>query len=126
MTSADGKKYLCRIPERAMDEDENEDGEDDDGIRGDATARTASTTTTAETESTTTLRDVERAKSVDRHLAPLEGKCFYYGNGDWWTYEMCHKSSRRTVSSRGRGARERVFARTLRRRRDVGIETTRG
>ena len=128
MTSADGKKYLCRIPERAMDEDENEDGEDDDGviIRGDATAETASTTTTAETESTTTLRDVERAKSVDRHLAPLEGKCFYYGNGDWWTYEMCHKSH---VEQFHREGAARVSAYSLGRfdaDATLGLETTRG
>ena len=116
MTSADGQKYLCRIPERAMDEDENEDGEDDDGviIRGDSTA------------STTTLRDVERAKSVDRHLAPLEGKCFYYGNGDWWTYEMCHKSH---VEQFHREGAARVSAYSLGRfdaDATLGLETTRG
>ena len=105
-----------------MDEDENEDGEDDDGviIRGEATAETAEATTTAST-TTTTLRDVERAKSVDRHLAPLEGKCFYYGNGDWWTYEMCHKSHAEQFHREGAARVSGVFARTLRRRRDVGI-----
>ena len=100
MTAADGTKYLCRIPERANDDEDEEDGRDgsDDGDDDESTRRAIrgvpddDETTTTTTTTTTTMRDVERAKSVDEHLAPLEGKCFYYGNGDWWTYEMCHKS----------------------------------
>jgi protein OS-9 len=84
MTATDGTKYLCRIPERANDDEDDEGGRDGSDDGDDDSTRRAVRGVPDD--------DAETTKSVDVHLAPLEGKCFYYGNGDWWTYEMCHKS----------------------------------
>lgn len=87
MTAHDGKKYVCTIPLGATGDGED-DGEDDGALE----TALGGTREDAETPKATRLEDIERARTVDEHLRPLEGRCFYYGNGDWWTYELCYKT----------------------------------
>lgn len=70
VTASDGKRYACVVPSRG---EEDADLDADSGRVSDgAEASTGGT-------------------SVDEHLTALEGRCFYYSNGDWWTYELCYK-----------------------------------
>ena len=87
MTAHDGKKYVCTIPLGATGDGED-DGEDDGALE----TALGGTREDAETPKATRLEDIERARTVDEHLRPLEGRCFYYSNGDWWTYELCYKT----------------------------------
>lgn len=70
ITASDGKRYECLVP-LAAEEDATSDAE---------------MTRTGDGAEASTGR-----ASVDEHLTALEGRCFYYSNGDWWTYELCYK-----------------------------------
>jgi len=62
MTASNGAKFSCVVPVARERTTSHDDGE----------------------EST-------EEENIDEHLAPLRGRCFYYADGGWWTYEVCHE-----------------------------------
>ena len=85
MTAADGKRYVCVVP---MSTREVEGDEDGDGERGGLVGERADASFAEMIEEDASPGT---ATDVNEHLKPLSNRCFYYSNGDWWTYEVCHE-----------------------------------
>lgn len=93
MTAADGKRYVCVVPmptrEEEEDDEEGEEGGEEGGRVGERADAAATLTSFAEMIEEDASPGT--ATDVNEHLKPLSNRCFYYSNGDWWTYEVCHE-----------------------------------
>lgn len=90
MTAADGKRYVCVVPMPTREEGEADEG-DEGGEEGGRVGERADATLTSFAEMIEEDARPGTATDVNEHLKPLSNRCFYYSNGDWWTYEVCHE-----------------------------------
>ena len=85
-----GEERKCAgAREEEEDDEEGEEGGEEGGRVGERADAAATLTSFAEMIEEDASPGT--ATDVNEHLKPLSNRCFYYSNGDWWTYEVCHE-----------------------------------